>query len=267
MKQRLCKIVCSLLTFSLIASVIAGAFRVSFNFAKADVPSHNLVWSDFYDLMLQYASGDITKQNKVNEINDYIQAHKDDAYFNIFVMIEGNSFSLLYGELTNVYENSGWFCYQYVNNNGIRYTFRTRTQTGNSYMRVLGYAICSNGSYRSLVTTNSTETVSSGNRTSALDFANFNSDPYFLYPCPFDIAVSGRKCYVLNDLLGVDCDTLYGNIQFSPLTFTYELVKFNLGERYYLTIKDQNLIFNMQPLDSTYYWWAFNNKYCPKAAY
>ena len=261
MKQRLRKIVCGFLTIALIASAIAGAFRVSFNFAKADVPSQNLVWSDFYDLMLQYASGDTTKQNKVNEINDYIQEHKDDDNFNIFIMIEGSSFSLLYGEIGQDADNNGWFCYNRpgVNDRG-QYTLRTRDQTGNSYMRVRGYALCSNGSYRYLATTNSLENCASNERYSALDFATFpaSASPTYMYPCPYDIAVSGRNCYCLNSLIGHQCDTLSANIQFSPLIFTYELVKFNLGERYYLTIRDQNLIFNMQPLDSSYYWWTFN---------
>lgn len=41
----------------------------------------------------------------------------------------------------------------------------------------------------------------------------------------------------------------------APPVIQFDLVKFKLGERSYLTTRDQNIIFNTQPLDDDYLWW------------
>ena len=94
--------------------------------------------------------------------------------------------------------------------------------------------------------------------------ANFNYTNNFFYYFPsYQILgyqdVVGYSNMLLRNYNGGNVTNYFtANLELeapAPPVIQFDLVKFKLGERTYLTTRDQNIIFNTQPLDDDYLWW------------
>ena len=258
MKQSFGKTLLScFLTVTLMASVIAGAISVSVLHAKADDPA-DYGTGYFLDL-----ASDARTVLEGLSLPSYL------SYFDEMVeYCENNWDSKLVVVLHTLDTDNYIFCvYSWRTDLTFEYWSCNPTYMDMRCFYVGQYNRYFYCDYAFKLTSSTAEKLS--NFHVQIDYAsgdpaNFNyTNNYFYYFPSYQILgyqdVVGYSNMLLRNYNGGNVTNYFAsNLELeapAPPVIDFNLVKFKLGERTYLTTNDQNIIFNMQPLDDDYLIW------------
>lgn len=246
MKQSFGKTLMScFLTVTLMASVLAGAISVSCSSAKADTVSQSDVMY-FDDVISSITNLGVFTQAQLDGFFGYVAPFVRDIEENSMYMVcvchdtgTNNWAVQLFSCAATIYS------YQFSSGGNTYHGLSSANGSAGSTKFRCRASLFTNGSNKNYIYYDALISVSDflAKRTAI----NFDTIPgyqfvdWYGYPNTVDFAVSGRKFWLSHDVtLGNDSWSASKNLFYGSIpTIDFDLVKFKLGERTYLTVNDQ----------------------------
>lgn len=221
-----------------------GALGLSLHFAKADsINDTSEQQFDYFRSLVKaaYPGHDNDIDSFFDGVLPYVSDIEENANYLVLGMVQGNNFYFCMYQSNTTFSN----LYYVKNQWGDWYGINTSNSTSRtSWVLKHRLCACESGFTCNINFNANISSISAGS------FTFRWTSPFAVYgyiiPCPFTFNIGGLAFYSSKPILSglwnrsSSNQNLLGGIYSS--TFGYELLVFWLGERRYLTIKDQSLI-------------------------
>ena len=248
-----------LLCVTVMASTIAGAMIVSFDFAKAAV-SDELYFDDLYSILDNL---NIVPHSDLVSFLDYVDLYldsDDDTNDNKFVVIENSgsnwiicvwAFKSTLSAPFTIYSKGG-------SNSGIKYSYTGTDPNPYSVFTLLHRLYIHDGSYSLTYNINSNKSCA---RSSEFSWPNNNDS--WVFPSSYELNSSSNRLFINKSVVSGFTNgwtvsaNLYQGSSVPPI-IDFSFFKFNLGDRWFLTTNDQSWVNGMSQEDEYYNVWELN---------
>ena len=253
-----------LCSFTLIVAIFFSLLNINVQKAFADTPTFSpIYWGDFRDFVedtMDSSNLTTSQKNSIQTILDRCQSHLTNVRWNIVIAWDRTNGTFAFSPYSmdtsvgtgtqNWYVDSTFVNYQ--GNSVTRYNLNNIYETNyRDSIRVNGYVIYNGSTWEIVTVDRAYEEL--------LIYKNWDYDSYCFYPSPY-VWNAGFDCYCSTSLFvgrqynNSSSYSFTANISSQPLIQDFNLAKFKLGDREYITITDQIWLSRMNPETMGYFW-------------